>query len=173
MRNIVLRSDPGRLTAAFIRHPTRTTLRSYTLDEVAGVVWLHASRMLDGANLDRDTCLEIAARMQCSPRPSVNILGPLVASFYRIADREAEGAVPTRADVARCMNAGDVARWFEEPQQVDINGLGALHRDYLRVLLDRGAVGEDELRRALGISNRGDFVEITEYLTRLGLVRVG
>lgn len=36
-----------------------------------------------------------------------------------------------------------------------------------------GASAEEEIRRALGISNRADFVIVSEYLTRLDLIRVG
>ena len=36
-----------------------------------------------------------------------------------------------------------------------------------------GASAEEEIRRALGISNRADFVIVSEYLTRLNLIRVG
>lgn len=165
-------TDPGKLSEAFLSRPTRTTLQSYTLEETAGIVWWHARNMLDGADLTREACLEIAARMQCSPRPSVNILNPLVASFYTLAEREL-GTVPTRAEVAARITAVEVGRWFTETQKIDLNGLGPVHRDYLKVLSNRGAVSEDELRRALGVSNRNDFVEISEYLTRLGLVRVG
>ena len=57
--------------------------------------------------------------------------------------------------------------------QIDANGLGPLHRDLLGILATRGAVSEDEIRRSLAISNKGDFIEISEYLTRLGLIRVG
>lgn len=166
-------TDPGRLTEAFLSRPTRTTLRSYSLDEIAGIVWVHASEQLGGANLSRSTCLEIAARMQCSPRPSVNILTPLIAHFYGQTQFDLGGAVPSRAQVASRMTATDVGRWFADTQGIDINGLGALHRDCLNVLSNRGAVSEDELRRALAVSNRGDFVELAEYLTRLNLVKVG
>lgn len=166
-------TDPGKLTEAFLSRPTRTTLRPYTLEETAGIVWLRARGMLDGADLSRATCLEIAARMQCSPRPSVQVLNQLVANFYALAERESGGAVPTRADVARRMDVDDVGRWFSDTMKVDANGIGPLHREMLVVLSRRGAVSEDELRRSLGISNRGDFVEIAEYVTRLGLIKVG
>jgi hypothetical protein len=71
------------------------------------------------------------------------------------------------------MTVSAVGRWFSEAQQIDANGLGGLHRDYLNVLSNRGAASEEDIRRALGVSNRGDFVELSEYLTRLGLVRIG
>ena len=151
-----------------------------------------ARGMLDGADLSRDACLEIAARMQCAPRPSVQVLNQLTAAFYTIAERELiatrearrrdlnclvasvdAGTVPSKADVARRMNADDVGRWFSETMRVDANGLGPIHRDLLAVLSKRGAVSEDEIRRSLGISNRNDFVEVVEYLTRLGLIKVG
>lgn len=166
-------TDPGKLTEAFLSRPTRTTLRAYTLEETAGIVWLRGCGMLAGADLPRDACIEIAARMQCAPRPSVQILNPLIAHFYSLAEGEDGGEVPSRRAVAARMNAGDVGRWFSQTMQVDANGLGPVHRDLLGILSRRGAVSEDEIRRSLAISSKGDFVEIVEYLTRLGLVRVG
>lgn len=165
-------TDPGKLTEAFLSRPDRTTLRSYTLEELAGIVWLHSTEKLEGAALSRETCIEIAARMQCAPRPAVNILGSLVSSFYAIAE-EASGGVPTRADVSALMTADAVARWFDETHEIDINGLAPIHREYLILLRTRGATSEEEIRRGLGISNRGDFVSISEYLTRLDLIKVG
>ena len=165
-------TDPGKLTEAFLSRPDRTTLRSYTLEELAGIVWLHSKEKLDGEALSRETCIEIAARMQCAPRPAVNALEPLVASFYGMAEK-ASGDIPTRADVSRLMTADAVARWFEDTHQIDFNGLTPSHREYLVLLRTRGPTSEEEIRRGLGISNRGDFVLISEYLTRLDLIKVG
>lgn len=166
-------TDPGRLTEAFLSRPTRTTLRSYSLDEVAGIVWLHGRRALDGAELDHATCVEIAARMRCSPRPSVNILEPLAAHFYAVAERERSGEIPSQSEVAARMHVSDVARWFEEVQERDRNGLDRVSRDCLSMLSARGAVSEEELRRGLSMTSKGDFIEMTDYLSRLGLIRVG
>jgi Holliday junction resolvasome RuvABC ATP-dependent DNA helicase subunit len=165
-------TDPGKLSEAFQSRPDKTILRSYTLEEMAGIVWLHSVEKLGQPGLSRETCLEISARMQCSPRPSVNILEPLVSSFYGTAE-QALGRVPTKAEVGERMSAAAVANWFQETLGVDANGLGSDHIAYLKLLRTRGAVAEEEIRRALGISNRGDFVNVSEYLTRLDLIRVG
>jgi Holliday junction resolvasome RuvABC ATP-dependent DNA helicase subunit len=165
-------TDPGKLTEAFLSRPTRTTLRSYALNEMAGIVWLHAKDTLKGAELSREACVEIAARMQCSPRPSVNILGPLVAHFFGEANSELD-RVPTEEEVASRITVESVAEWFQAVHGIDANGLGPVHQQFLAILRQRGPVSEDELRRSLGISNRGDFVEVAEYLTRLGLIQVG
>ena len=164
-------TDPGRLSEAFQSRPDKTILRSYTLEEMAGIVWLRSVEKLGQAGLSRETCIEIAARMQCSPRPSVNILEPLVASFYGTAEHRL-GRVPTREEVADLMNVTAVARWFDT-QGIDGNGLTSEHVEYLKLLRTRGASAEEEIRRALGISNRADFVIVSEYLTRLNLIRVG
>jgi len=166
-------TDPGKLSEAFLSRPTRTTLRAYTLDETAGIVWLRGRGMLASADLPRDACIEIAARMQCAPRPSVQILNPLIAHFYSLTEAEADGEVPSKQLVASRMNALDVGHWFTDTMQIDANGLGPVHRDLLGILASRGAVSEDELRRSLAISNKVDFIEFSEYLTRLGLIRVG
>ena len=165
-------TDPGKLSEAFQSRPDKTILRSYTLEEMAGIVWLRAVEKLGQAGLSRETCVEISARMQCSPRPSVNILEPLLASFYGTAERRL-GRVPTREEVADLMNASAVARWFEDAQGIDCNGLTSEHVEYLKLLRARGASAEEEIRRALGISNRSDFVIVSEYLTRLDLIQVG
>ena len=165
-------TDPGRLSEAFQSRPDKTILRSYTLEEMAGIVWLRSVETLGQAGLSRETCIEIAARMQCSPRPSVNIIEPLVASFYGTAEN-ALGRVPSREEVAELMNVTTVAQWFQDTLGIDWNGLAAEHIEYLKLLRTRGASAEEEIRRALGISNRADFVIVSEYLTRLNLIRVG
>ena len=165
-------TDSGKLSEAFQSRPDKTILRSYTLEEMAGIVWLRSVENLGQAGLNRETCIEISARMQCSPRPSVNILEPLVASFYGTAEHTL-GRVPTRKEVADLINVTSVARWFEDTQGVDCNGLTMEHVEYLKLLRTRGASAEEEIRRALGISNRTDFVIVSEYLTRLNLIRVG
>ncbi|CAO3426278.1 hypothetical protein [Azospirillum argentinense] len=164
-------TDPGKLTEAFLSRPDRSYLEPYSLYELAGIVWLHAKRALDGVELDRTTCEEIAARRRCNPRPAVNQLNPLTAHFFGIA-QEQLGRVPSKHEVASFMTAEAVAEWFEA-QGVDRNGLDILARGFLEVLRKRGAASEDEIRLALGISNRGDFAEVNEYLTRLGLVSTG
>ena len=165
-------TDPGKLTEAFQSRPDKTTLRSYTIEEMAGIVWLRSVEKLGQSGLSRETCIEISARMQCSPRPSVNILEPLVANFYGTAEH-ALGRVPTREEVASLMNVTAVARWFQDTLGIDWNGLSPEHIEYLKLLRTRGASAEEEIRRALGISNRADFVIVSEYLTRLDLIRVG
>ncbi|MDE2724205.1 MAG: AAA family ATPase, partial [Gemmatimonadota bacterium] len=165
-------TDPGRLSEAFQSRPDKTVLRSYTIEEIAGIVWLRSVEKLGQSGLSRKTCIEIAARMQCSPRPSVNILEPLVASFYSSAEKIL-GRVPSKEEVSKLMNETAVARWFEDTQGIDQNGLSQEHVQYLKLLRTRGPSSEEEIRRALGISNRADFVIVSEYLSRLNLVRVG
>jgi Holliday junction resolvasome RuvABC ATP-dependent DNA helicase subunit len=165
-------TDPGRLSEAFLSRPTRTTLRSYSLNEIAGIIWLHAKSELGEVELSREACIEIGARMQCQPRQSVNKLVPLMARFYATTEQEL-GREPSPEEVAQRITAASVARWFQEEEGIDANGLGRLHRDFLATLKTRGAASEEDLKRTLGISNKGDFVEVWEYLRRLGLVQTG
>lgn len=165
-------TDPGKLSEAFQSRPDKTILRPYTLEEMAGIIWLHSTEKLGRPGLSRAACLEIAARMQCAPRPSVNVLEPLISSFYGLAEEDL-GRPPTKAEVAKRISAAAIANWFEQTRGVDANGLGPEHLSYLSLLRTRGAAAEEEIRRALGISNRGDFTTISEYLTRLNLIRVG
>ena len=53
-----------------------------------------------------------------------------------------------------------------------MNGLDAVARNYLSYLRRSGATSGERLQQALGISNRTDFIEVDEYLVRLGLVTV-
>jgi Holliday junction resolvasome RuvABC ATP-dependent DNA helicase subunit len=161
-------TDPGKLTEAFLSRPDRTYLDPYSLYELAGIIWLHAKQMFEGAELDRSACEEIAARKRCSPRPAVNQLNPLAAHFYGVAE-DILSRPPTRGEVAKLMTSSAIAAWFET-QDIDHNGLDSIARSFLNVLRKRGGASEDEIRRALGISNRGDFIEVNEYLTRLGLI---
>ena len=138
-------TDPGKLSEAFQSRPDKTILRSYTLEEMAGIVWLHSTEKLGRPGLFREACVEIAARMQCGPRPSVNILEPLISSFYGAAEREL-GKTPSRTEVASRMTAQAVAAWFEETQGIDQNGLGPDHLAYLKLLRTRGAAAEEEIR---------------------------
>ena len=165
-------TDPGMLSEAFLSRCDKTVLQSYTLEEIAGIVWIHSVDKLGKSGLSRETCIEIAARMQCSPRPSVNILEPLVASFFGTAECTLD-RIPTKEEVAKMMNVKAVSQWFQRTQGIDQNGLAPEHIHYLKLLRSRGAVAEEEIRRALGISNRADFVIVSEYLTRLNLIQVG
>ena len=112
-------TDPGKLTEAFQSRPDKTTLRPYTLEEMAGIIWLHSTDKLEQPGLARATCLEIAAHMQCAPRPSVNILEPLISTFYGSAE-EALGRVPTRTEVADRISA------FAVPTGSSPSGVGHL-----------------------------------------------
>jgi Holliday junction resolvasome RuvABC ATP-dependent DNA helicase subunit len=131
-------TDPGKLSEAFQSRPDKTILRSYTLAEMAGIVWLHSTEKLGKPGLASEVCIEIAARMQCSPRPSVNILEPLISSFYSAVERELD-KTPSKAEVASRMTAEAIATWFEETLGIDQNGLGPDYIAYLRLLRTRGA----------------------------------
>jgi hypothetical protein len=87
--------------------------------------------------------------------------------------REMGGGTPSKAQVASRMTPEAVAAWFEQTQGIDQNGLGPDHLACLKLLRTRGPAAEEEIRRALGISNRADFVILSEYLTRLDLIKVG
>jgi len=45
-------------------------------------------------------------------------------------------------------------------------------KNFLKYLFQKGATSEERLRVGLGISNKGDFSEVDEYLQRLGLVEM-
>jgi len=163
-------TDAGKLTEAFRSRPDRVLLRNYTLDELAGILWLHGQGELDGYSLPRDVCLEIAARTRALPRVAVRMLtNQLIPHFYAVV-REAGGS-PSRNLIGEAMTVETVAAYFDS-QGVDANGLDTTARNYLSYLSRHGATAEERLRQGLGISNRGDFIDVDEYLQRLGLVTV-
>jgi Holliday junction resolvasome RuvABC ATP-dependent DNA helicase subunit len=70
------------------------------------------------------------------------------------------------------MSADAVASYYDS-HGVDLNGLEDIGRKTLAYLKTHGASPEDRLCRGLRITNRGDFIELIEYLTRLGLINTG
>ena len=163
-------TDPGRLSEAFNSRPDKTYLRPYTLHELAGIVWLHGKEDLGGRELAREACYEIAARMRCQPRRAVRALTQMLIPHFHSITHEG----PEQVDYARIAGAltpQAIGAWFDA-QGIDLNGLDAIARNYLSYLRRNGATSAERLQQALGISNRADFVEVDEYLVRLGLVTV-
>jgi len=70
------------------------------------------------------------------------------------------------------MTVAAVAAYYDE-QRIDPNGLDDASLNVLKYLQQNGATSEQRLRKALGITNEGDFGEIDEYLGRLQLIDVG
>ena len=84
--------------------------------------------------------------------------------------REA-GEQPSRRRIGKQMTLDRVAAFFDA-RGIDANGIDDPARNYLRYLQRNGATAEERLRQALGIANRNDFIELDEYLMRLGLVTI-
>jgi Holliday junction resolvasome RuvABC ATP-dependent DNA helicase subunit len=168
---ILATTDPGKLSEAFNSRPDKTYLRPYTLEEVAGILWLHGQQNLDGFELPRDVCIEIAARTRCNPRRAVRALTQsLIPHLHERTHATGDGFDLRR--IAEGMTHEEVCRYFEATG-VDLNGLDSVAQNYLAHLGRNGATSEERLRQALAISNKGDFIEVDEYLTlRLGLVSV-
>lgn len=165
-------TDQGKLSEAFQSRPNKTWLRPYTLHELAGIVWLHGKGCLEGCELSREACYEIAARMRCSPRKSVRELSEaLRPHFYHRAMEELGGSTPSLRDTAELMTRDNIAAYFES-QGVDYNGLDNLAMRYLRYLRQHGAASEATISQALGLTHKQDFVEISEYLVRLVLIEI-
>ena len=96
----------------------------------------------------------------------------LLAEFYNklpASKRRQENAERAAAEL---MTVESVATYYDG-LGIDLNGLDDLGRKTLAYLKTHGASPEDRLSRALRISNRADFVELVEYLTRLGLINTG
>ena len=168
---ILATTDSGRLGGAFNSRPDKLYLRNYTLDEMAGIIWLRGKEELGGEELSRAVCFEIAARMRCRPRESVNCLRQRLVPYFHSRTHQA-GAAVDFSRIAAAMTPQSVAEYFDT-QGIDLNGLNVLTRNYLQHIAKSGAQSEERLRSALGISNRGDFIEVDEYLTvRLRLVTI-
>ncbi len=163
-------TDSGKLTEAFRSRPDRVQLRNYTLDELAGILWLHGRSDLDGFELSYEVCREIASRTRAQPRVAVRMLSnQLIPHFY--AAVRGKGDSPSRQRIGEAMTVETVASYFDS-QGMDANGIDVTARSYLEYLSRHGATAEERVRQGLGISNRGDFIEVDEYLQRLGLVTV-
>ncbi|MDG4557920.1 MAG: AAA family ATPase [Candidatus Contendobacter sp.] len=162
-------TDQGKLSEAFQSRPNKTWLRSYTLHELAGIVWLRGKECLDGAELSREACYEIAARARCNPRRSVRDLSEaLRPHFFHCAGQQMD-ATPSLQQAAALMTPENIAVFYES-QGIDYNGLDDVARRFLHYLKQHGAVSEATLSQALGLTHRQDFVETAEYLVRLGLI---
>jgi Holliday junction resolvasome RuvABC ATP-dependent DNA helicase subunit len=168
---VLATTDSGRLSEAFNSRPDKTWLRSYTLEEMAGIIWLHGKKQLNEHELPREICLEIAARMRCNPRRAVRCLSErLIPYFHSQTHRDDEKLNVKR--LARAITHEAVCRYFDE-QGIDLNGLDGVAKNYLNYLARNGATPEERLRQGLGITNRGDFIEVDEFLSqRLGLVTI-
>nr|WP_321352630.1 AAA family ATPase [uncultured Methanoregula sp.] len=167
---ILATTDPGKLSEAFNSRPDKTYLRPYTLNEVAGIVWLHGKEFLSNVDLSKEVCSEIAARTRCNPRRAVRTLQHgLIPHVFSISHTDSKKIDYKKLSKAFTHEA--VMKWFED-QKVDQNGLGPLERNFLVYLKRNGATSQQSLQQGLGISNVQDFNEINEYLRRLGLIAI-
>ena len=108
--------------------------------------------------------------MRARPRDAVRMLTNQMIPHFHAQVREASEQ-PSRRRIGEQMTLDRVATFFDV-RGTDTNGIDDLARNYLRYLQRNGATAEERLRQALGISNRNDFVELDEYLMRLGLVTI-
>jgi len=96
----------------------------------------------------------------------------LLAEFYNRLPATQRRQKNAERAAAELMTVEAVAACYDR-HGIDLNGLDDLGRKTLAYLKTHGASPEDRLCRGLRISNRGDFVELVEYLTRLGLISTG
>lgn len=166
-------TDKGLLSDAFVSRMDIIPLAAYSLAELAGIICFHAHKLFGGFELPREVCIEVAARSRCNPRRAVRSLeNDLLAEFYNKLPAAQRRQTNAERAAAHLMTAEAVAAYYDS-HGVDLNGLDDLARKTLAYLKTHGASPEDRLCRGLRISNRGDFVELVEYLTRLGLINTG
>lgn len=170
---IAATTDKGLLSDAFVSRMDLIPLADYSLTELAGIIWLHGRKLFGGFELAREICVEVAARNRCNPRRAVRSLeNDLLAEFYShlpAARRERKNAERFAAELM----TRDLVAAYYDAHGIDLNGLDDQARRTLDYLKRHGATSEDRLCRGVRISNRPDFVELIEYLTRLGLVASG
>lgn len=170
---IAATTDKGLLSDAFVSRMDIIPLAAYSLDELAGIICFHARNLFGGYELPREACIEVSARSRCNPRRAVRSLeNDLLAEFYNRLPAEQRSQKNAERVAAALMTSESIAAYYDG-HGVDLNGLDDLGRKTLAYLKTHGASPEDRLCRGLRISNRGDFVEIIEYLTRLGLINTG
>jgi Holliday junction resolvasome RuvABC ATP-dependent DNA helicase subunit len=166
-------TDKGLLSDAFVSRMDIIPLAAYSLDELAGIIYFHAKKLFGGYELPRDVCIEVAARSRCNPRRAVRSLeNDLLAEFYNRLSAARRRQKNAERAAASLMTTAAVAAYYDS-HGVDLNGLDDLGRKTLAYLKTHGASPEDRLSRGMRITNRGDFVELIEYLTRLGLIKTG
>jgi len=116
-----------------------------------------------------EACYEIAARARCNPRRSVRELTEVLRPHFFSRAMRSAGSAPAMRDVAAMMTPEQIAEFYDA-QGVDLNGIDNLARRFLMYLQQHGTASEATLSQALGLTHRQDFVEVAEYLVRLGLV---
>ena len=79
------------------------------------------------------------------------------------------GQTPTLGQVAKLMTSENIAAFYEA-RGIDCNGLDELAMRYLNYLKRQAAASEATLSQALGLTHRQNFVEVRDYLVRLGLI---
>jgi Holliday junction resolvasome RuvABC ATP-dependent DNA helicase subunit len=167
---IAATTDKGLLSDAFVSRMDIIPLSAYSLEELAGIIWHHGKRLFKGFELPREVCIEVAARNRCNPRRAVRSLeNDLLAEFYSHLSVQEHEQRDAEQAAAKLMTKEAVAEYYES-HGVDLNGLDAFAHNALSYLKQHGPTPEDRLSRGLRISNRADFVELIEYLSRLGLV---
>ena len=93
----------------------------------------------------------------------------LLSEFYNQLPAGRRRQKNAERAAAELMTSDTVAAYYAA-NGIDQNGLDELGRRLLEYLKRHGSVPEDRLCRGLRITNKPDFVELIEYLTRLGLV---
>jgi Holliday junction resolvasome RuvABC ATP-dependent DNA helicase subunit len=170
---IAATTDKGLLSDAFVSRMDLIPLAAYSLQQLAGIIHHHALKLFGGHDLPREVCFELAARSRGNPRRAVRSLeNDLLAEFYsKLTKAQRKEKNPER-QAAALMSVESVGAYYDG-HGVDLNGLDDLGRKTLTYLKTHGATPEDRICKALRISNRQDFVELIEYLGRLGLVSTG
>jgi len=167
---ILATTDAGKLSEAFRSRPDQTYLSPFTLDEIAGMIWLRGKELLNNEELARDVCYEIAARTQGTPRIALRKLEFNIIPYVDSISPENQTSIDYKK-LANAISIDLIVKWFES-QKIDLNGLGEKEYNFLRYLKKNGATSQSSLQHGLGISNNQDFAEIDEYLRRLGLIEI-
>jgi len=141
-------TDKGELSEAFQSRTIVIALKPYTLHELAGIIWLHGKMELDGAELSKDACYEIAARCRCNPRKAIRELKQIVIPHFYAQILHANHGDPTSSQIASLINPEAIAQYYDK-QGVDQNGLDELSYRFMNYLRQHGSVSESGLGKPL------------------------
>ena len=164
-------TDPGKLSPALVSRCEPILLKSYGISELAAIVAIHSQDALAGHALDRDACMEIAARVQCNPRRAVRALANSLIPYAYSCLRRLGVADPAPSEISSFLVSEQIARFYDG-QGVDLNGLDRQAHKVLNYLARHGTTPENRLRQAFTMTTDADFRTLDEYLLRLGLTTV-
>ena len=172
-------TESGKLLKPFYsKFPIKITLEEYNVDVIAAIV-RNSMRAL-GIRIDDAAALDIARRSRLTPRTAnAFVEGISSSAIVRAAERKGltgKGALAggKAAGLDITVDESLVREYFDK-LGVDSLGLTAEDRKILDVMINMfggGPVGQDNLAKALNVSNNRIDQEYEPFLVKLGFINV-